>query len=324
MLRLRRSIPALAPVIVVLALASAPLPVHAADNSGADASADRIGPDPGPRRDALEAPERITVEIPSWRKGAVGASYLSLYAGATKVGSRFGLERRFEVVRLESAYVYDLVAHVWAVREIGGLFAAANRWGGMSPDRARIVGAWGAGFGALTYMEIINGFMPGVRFDPWDPPANALGAWLASDGSAFADRYPWLRRLSFEFGYKDWGRVFGPPQVSGTAGNIWHDYPNGRYALGYGLGPENRDWARLFLSYEITSFELQDLENRIGIGLELKPHEWLSSWAQSLPGGGRLLGFLRWWDRRLLLPGLYLQLWTLDLGAFSDREPFHE
>lgn len=269
-----------------------------------------------------DAPVEVTV--PTWRQMSAWGAHASLYAGATKVGSRFGLESRFEIVRLESAYVYDLVAHVWSVQQLGTLFAQIHEWGGMSPPAARRMGAWGAAFGSLTYMEFINGFMPGVRFDPLDPVANAAGAGLVTQGPALVRRHPWLRRLSFEFGYKDWGRTFGVQQSSGFAGNLWHDYPNGRFALGYGVGPLESEWARLFVSYQITSFELEELENQVGLGLELKPHHWISPLLRRVPGGEAVLSFVDWWDRRLLLPGLYVQFLTVDLGPFSDREPFHE
>lgn len=281
-----------------------------------------------PRRDPDSTGTQITppaeVTVPTWRQMAAWGAHASLYAGATKVGSRFGLERRFEVVRLESAYVYDLVAHVWAVQQLGGLMANVHEWGGMERSRAERMGAWGAAFGSLTYMEFINGFMPGVRFDPLDPVANAAGAAMVTEGPALVRRYPWLRRLSFEFGYKDWGRVFGPEKSSGFAGNVWHDYPNGRFALGWGIGPLESEWARLFVSYQITSFELEELQNQVGLGIELKPHGWIAPWLERLPGGRSVLDFVNWWDRRLLLPGLYVQLATFDLGRFSDREPFHE
>ena len=272
-------------------------------------------------------PSRVTEGEPTlrpWRATAALSAHASLYAAATKVGSRFGLERNFEVMRVESAYAYDLVAHVWVVNQLGQLFGRVNEWAGMEPQSARRLGAWGAAFGSLTYMEVINGFMPNVRFDPYDPAANALGAWLAAEGPRLRERWPWARRFSLEFGYRDWGRVFGPEQSSGVAGNVWHDYPNGRFGLGYGLGPAQREWARVFLTYEITSFELEELENRFGVGVELKPQRWLAPWIRRVPGGGGLLAFVNWWDDRLLLPGLYVQLFHVDTGPFSDREPFNE
>ncbi len=293
------------PWIVLLALASI-LPQSA---GAAEASADSMA-GAGP--------------TPAWRKVAATAAHVSMYAVATKVGSRFGLERRFRVVRLEKAYAYDVVAHIWAVNQLSQLFTRVDEWAGLSPTTARRTAAWGTAFGALTYMEFINGFMPDVRFDPADPIANALGALMATKGSDFALRHPWMQRLSFEFGYKDWGRVFGPKQQTGFAGNIWHDYPNGRFAVGYSLGPQENEWVRLFATYEITSFDVEELKNRFGIGVEVKPHHWLAPILRRLPGGASLLAATDWVDRRLLLPGLYFQLWTFDTGPFSDQQLFQE
>jgi len=259
-----------------------------------------------------------------WRGSLLATSYVGLYAGATKVGSRFGLERRFRVVRLESAYAYDLLGHVYATKELGGLLERLNRWAGLSPSASRNLGVWGGAFGALTYMEVINGFMPGVRFDPLDPAANALGAWLATGASGLPQRYPILQRFSLQFGYKDWGRVFGPEQSSGVAGNVWHDYPNGRFGLGFDVGPQEREWVTLHLAYEITSFDLDQLRNRFALGVELRPVSWLRPWLERLPGGRSLVAFHRWWNERLILPGLYVELAAVATGLFTGREPFAE
>jgi hypothetical protein len=270
--------------------------------------------------DTLEA----ETEAPVWRKVVATSAHLGMYTVATKVGSRFGLDRRFKVVRLENAYAYDVFAHIWAVNQLSQLFTEVDEWAGMSPRTASRTAAWGTAFGALTYMEIINGFMPNVRFDPADPIANAIGALMATRGPEVVARHPWMERLSFEFGYKDWGRVFGPKQQTGFAGNVWHDYPNGRFAVGYGLGPKRNEWARLFATYEITSFDVEELKNRFGVGLELKPQHWVAPLIRKVPGGSHLLAVTDWFDQRLLLPGLYIQLWTFDTGPFSDQQLFQE
>jgi hypothetical protein len=262
--------------------------------------------------------------VPTWRKVLAVGAHVGMYGVATKVGSRFGLERRFKIVRLEKAYAYDIFAHAWSVNQLSQLFAGLDEWAGMSPSTARRTAAWGTAFGALTYMEFINGFMPDVRFDPADPLANALGALIATEGPVLAARHPWMRRLSFEFGYKDLDRTFGPQRDSGFAGNLWHDYPNGRFGIGYGIGPLEHEWFRVFATYEITSMDVETLRNRFGVGLELKPHHWLEPGLDRLPGGSSLVAAIDWLDRRFLLPGLYLQLWTFDTGPFSDQELFRE
>ncbi len=282
--------------------------------------------------------EEPTVRVPSlgstltpppepvnlWRRGGMVASYAGLYAGATKVGSRFGLESRFKIVRLESAYAYDLVAHVFNVREIANLMTSVGRLGGVSESRARTLGAWVGGFGSLTYMEVINGFMPGVRFDPLDPFANALGAWLATGGRDLAARHPHLQRFSLQFGFKSWSRAFGPAQSNGFLGNFWHDYPNGRFGVGYRVGSMERPVLDLMATYEITSWDLPELRNRFGFGVELQPVAWVTPWLNLAPGGRHLVALFEWFNDRLLVPGLFIELFSFDVAPFSDRDPFLE
>jgi hypothetical protein len=277
-------------------------------------------------RDAPAGPDSQPVEARAsgWRRGLMAASYGGLYAGATKVGSRLGLSPHFEIVRLESAYAYDLVGHVFSVQQLGELMAALHRGAGLDAARSRRYGAWLGAFGSMTYMEMINGFMPGVRFDPLDPLANAVGAWLATEGHDLARNHEGLQRLSLEFGYKSLRRLVGPPRSSGALGNWWHDYPNGRFGLGLAVGPLHAPWLRVFASYEITSFHLDSLRNRFGLGVEIPAARWVGPWLENLPLGRSVLAVYEWLDRRFLMPGMYVQLWTVDAGPFSGREPFAE
>lgn len=252
------------------------------------------------------------------------AAYGTTYGVATKVGSRLGLSSEFKVVRLESAYLYDAVGHAFVVRELGGALTTVTRAAGYPYDASRTAGVWWGAFGSELYMEAINGFMPGVRFDPLDPVANFVGAWLASGGRDLARRHPGWSRFSFEFGYRSWSRAFGPAQDSATLGNLWHDHPNGRFGVGYAVGPGRRPWVSIVGSYEITSLELAELRNRFGIGLELHPLEWFAGPLARHAAGRAVLGAYRWLDARVLLPGLYLQLAHVDARPFSSREPFDE
>lgn len=252
------------------------------------------------------------------------AAYGATYGVATKVGSRKGLSSEFKVVRLESAYVYDLVGHAFVVRELGGALTAVTRAAGYPHAASRTAGVWWGAFGSELYMETINGFMPGVRFDPLDPVANFVGAWLASGGRDIAARHPGWSRLSFEFGYRSWSRAFGPARDPATLGNLWHDHPNGRFGLGYAFGPGRRPWLSIVGSYEITSLELAELRNRFGIGIELHPFEWFAGPLSRHAPGRAVLAAYRWLDSRILLPGLYVQLAHVDVGPFSAREPFDE
>lgn len=283
-----------------------------------------VAPGAGAASPAPPDPPEPTLQPPGWfSQTALAGSYAALYGTAFHLGTRLGLDGDFEVARLESAYVYDLVAHAWVARELAGAMGALHRaspWPGGDPDQW---GAWAGSFGPLTAMEILNGFMPRVRLDPYDPLANALGAWLATGGRELAGRHPWMRRVNFQFGYEDLGRAFGPRQASGPAGNLWHDYPNGRFGLGVELGPGSRPWGDVVVTHSITSFELDELRNEFGFGVELRPANWYAG-ADDIPGLGHLLAGWRWLDERLLMPGLYVELWSVDTGPFSDRQPFTE
>jgi hypothetical protein len=266
---------------------------------------------------------------PRMRPGTAGqiasaAAYGLTYGIATKVGSRLGLRGDFKVVRLETAYLFDVVGHAYVVREAGTTLAAITRACGYPADVSRTAGVWWGAFGSEMYMEAINGFMPGVRFDPLDPVGNFIGAWLATSGRDLASRHAFLSRWTLEYGYRSWSRMLGPARDTASLGNVWHDYPNSRFGLCFGVGPLRRPWVSLVGSYEITSLKLADLKNRLGIGLELHPFEWAAPAIERLPGGATLLAVERWLDHHLLLPGLYFELAHLDLGPFSNREPFQE
>lgn len=260
----------------------------------------------------------------SARRLLLAGSYGALYGAAAKVGSRLGLEREFKVTRLESAWLIDAFGHLYAVRHTARAFAALHRWAGDDARTARRRGAWYAGFGALLYMETINGFMPGVRFDWMDPLANGAGAWLADGGEDFAADHAWTRRLTFEVGYKSWSRVSTPDDQKGPLTRFWHDYPNTRYGLGYGLGPVERPWLRVFATYGVTSLEIEALRNQFGMGVELAPHHWIAPWLERLPLGGKLLALVDGIDRHVMLPGLYYHLFDVETGPFTGREPFDE
>lgn len=281
------------------------------------------GPDfPGARPDPTL--DLRVYEPASWRRVALAGGYAGLYGAAAKVGARLGLEREFEITRLESAWLIDVFGHVYAVRHTARAFAALHRWAGDDERTARRRGAWYAGFGALFYMETINGFMPGVRFDWMDPLANGAGAWLADGGEDFAAEHAWTRRLSFEVGYKSWRRVQRPDDDKGAFTRLWHDYPNMRFGVGYGIGPVERPWVRVFGTYGVTSLELEHLRNQFGLGIELAPHHWIAPLVERLPLGGPLLALIDGIDRHVMIPGLYIHLVDLETGPFSDREPFDE
>ena len=261
---------------------------------------------------------------PSWRRLTVAGAYGGLYGGAAKIGSRLGLEDEFRVMRLESAWLIDVFGHVYATKHTGLLFTQLHLWTGTDDRTARVHGAWSAAFGSLLYMEIINGFMPGVRFDWVDPVANAAGAALVSEGPTWRERHPWLRRFTLELGYDDWSLLTEPDDQTGPFTRIWHDYPNQRWGLGYAIGPVERPWLRVFGTYGVTSLDIDELRQEWGVGVELKPHHWLAPWIERIPGGERVLDVFAFFDRNLLLPGLYLHLATFESGPLSDREPFDE
>jgi len=259
------------------------------------------------------------------RQLLVASTYLTLYGVATHVGSRRRVDDSFKVVRLEKAYVYDFVGHTFLVREVGGIAAAVQHLAGVEKGQARTQGVWWAEFGSEMYMEILNGWVHNVRFDPLDPVANFTGAMLATKGRDLAARHEWIDRFSLQFGYKDWGRAFRPSKTdNATLASVWHDHANGRFGLGYDIGPLKRPWVSVFLSYEITSLDIEQLKNRFGMGIELQPIYWLDPLIRKLPLGRQFLLAHDWLNQRILLPGLYIQLFHVDAPAFSSQEPFQE
>jgi hypothetical protein len=251
-------------------------------------------------------------------------TYVALYGMATYMGQRYPTDGRFVVKRLETAYAYDLVGHVYVVRELAGIGSTVQQLGGVGPRRARNDAAWYGAFGSELYMEFLNGWVPGIRFDPLDPVANFVGAWLATGGQDLAARHQWLQRFSLQFGYQDWNLVFGPQRDDAFLGNIWHDHPNGRFGLGYDIGPAELPWFGVFASYEITSYDIEELKNRFGVGIELYPVYWLDPVLRKVPGGGAFLKVYDWLNQRILMPVTYVQLWHVDLPPFSNQQPFEE
>jgi len=300
--------------------------VTAADEPTSTAEPPTPAPSPTPnplkiRPDDPTAPAPAT-PAPSWRRLTVAGAYGGLYGGAAKIGSRLGLEDEFRVMRLESAWLIDVFGHVYATKHTGLLFTQLHLWTGADDRTARVHGAWSAAFGSLLYMEIINGFMPGVRFDWVDPVANAAGAALVSEGPTWRERHPWLRRFTLELGYDDWSLLTEPDDQTGPFTRIWHDYPNQRWGLGYAIGPVERPWLRVFGTYGVTSLDIDELRQEWGVGVELKPHHWLAPWIERIPGGERVLDAFAFVDRNLLLPGLYLHLATFESGPLRHSEPF--
>ena len=277
-----------------------------------------------PRMQPEPLTPRRAYDFAGSRRMMLAGAYGGLYTGAAKVGARLGLEREFKVARLESAWIVDVFGHIYATRHISRGFAALHRWAGDDPLTARRRGAWYAAFGSLLYMEVINGFMPGVRFDWMDPLANGAGAWLADGGEDFGERHAWTRRLTYEVGYKSWRRVGRPDDQSGAFTRLWHDYPNMRFGVGYGIGPLERPWLRVFTTYGVTSFAIEELRNQFGVGIELAPHHWVAPLVERMPLGGRLLALIDGVDRHVMLPGLYIHLFDVETGPFTGREPFDE
>jgi len=273
-----------------------------------------------PHLDDLPDPEN-SPDFSGGRRFMVDALYAVGYATATRVGTRLGIESDFRVVRLESAYMYDLIGHVFAVKNIGHVLTSTNRWAGYDMKESRRRGAWWGAFGMWTYMEALNGFMPTVRLDPLDVPANALGAYLADGGQEVAENNTWLRRVSLQLGYKDINRVLGD-ESSMPLGNLWHDYPNGRWGLGVDVGPADAHFFTLFATYSITSTHVATMQNRFGMGLELNVIGWFTPLIEKIPAGSDAMVFYRWVNERFMLPGFYVQLFHFDTGAWSNRDPF--
>jgi hypothetical protein len=296
------------------------LPLAAEDASVPTAAAADLPTGPG----IFDPPTLPDYDPASARRLALAGAYGGLYGGAAKIGARLGLERDFEIVRLESAWAIDVFGHIYAVRHLSRAFASLHRWAGDDPRTARRRGAWYAGFGSLLYMETINGFMPGVRFDWLDPVSNAAGAWLADGGQDFAARHPWTQRFTYEIGYKSWSQLGEPDRQTGPLTRLWHDYPNTRYGLGYGIGPVRRPWLRIFATYGVTSLELDELRNQFGMGVEFAPHHWVAPLVERAPLGRHLLAFVDAIDRHVMLPVLYVHLFDVETGPFSNRRPFRE
>lgn len=259
-----------------------------------------------------------------FRKSVLYGMYAGGYAVASKTGTRHGIQNDFRVIRLESAYGYDLIAHVYATQQMGLIFTSANRWAGLSEDQARRAGVWWGAFGMMTFMEILNGFMPGVRFDPLDIPANFIGAWSADEGLDIAERHPQFQRFSLQFGYQSWSHVFDTSGRRSLSENLWHDYPNGRFGLGYDIGPLERHWITVFATYEISSMNIATLQNRFGMSVELPVFTWASPVIGRIPGGKSFLSVYDWVDDRILMPMFYIQLFHVDTGTWSQRTPFVE
>lgn len=271
-------------------------------------------------------PTTTQLERPGFRvrKSALYGMYAGGYAAAWKTGTRHGIQNDFRVMRLESAYGYDFIGHVYATRQMGLIFTSANRWAGLSEDQARRTGVWWGAFGMMTFMEILNGFMPGVRFDPLDIPANFIGAWSADGGLDLAERHPQFQRFSLQFGFQSWSHAFDTSGKRNLSENLWHDYPNGRFGLGYDVGPLARRWMTVFATYEITSMNIATLQNRFGMGVELPVFTWASPFIGRIPGGKGFLSVYDWVDDRILMPVLYIQLFHVDTGPWSQRPPFAE
>jgi hypothetical protein len=272
--------------------------------------------------DAQPLPPEPDNRLRPGRREVMFSVYLAGYAGAAHVGTRNGLSGDYRVMRYESAYMYDVFGHVFFTREIGLALGALNRWAGMETKKSRRVGAWPGAFGMQTFEELLNGFMPGTRLDPIDILSNAVGALWADGGQSLAERSPAFARLSLQYGFKSWHRAFTGGQSSAVLGNYWHDYPNGRWGVGYDIGPVDRRWLTLFATYEITSVDVATMKNRFGMGIELPVIAWFSPLIDEIPGGGTFLSVYNWFDDRFLLPLFYIQMYHIDAPAFSNRNPF--
>jgi len=263
-------------------------------------------------------------ELSFGRRSLLWSVYVGGYIASTQVGTRLGLDNDYKVIRLESAYMYDVIAHIYVVKNMGQILDGFNQWVGVDAGVSRPRAAWYGAFGMLSYMEILNGFMPTVRLDPLDIPANAAGAWLADDGQDILSRHPHLERVTLQLGYKSVSHIFDGTESNTALGNAWHDYPNARFGLGYDIGPFERPWITMMATYDITSFKVETMENRFGMGIEFRAVNWLAPLIEHVPGGETFLTAFDWFDDRLIIPGLYVQLFTVDTGAWSQRDPFHE
>lgn len=259
------------------------------------------------------------------RREVMISTYVAAYAASAKMGTRLGLSGDYRIMRVESAYMYDVFGHVFFTRELGLALGSLNRWAGMSDQRSRRVGAWWGAFGMQTLQELLNGFMPGVRLDPIDLVSNAIGAWWADGGQELQRRSPTFARFSLQYGVKSIERMFSTsPESNNMLGRYWHDYPNGRWGLGFDLGPIDRRWVTVFATYEITSWDISEMKNRFGVGIEFPLVTWVSPLIDQVPGGRSFLSLYNWFDQRFLLPVFYVQLAHFDTGPFSSRPPFQE
>jgi hypothetical protein len=259
-----------------------------------------------------------------WRRALVNSAYVGGYTFATALGVRNGIGSDFKIIRLESAYAYDFVAHIWVANQVGLLFTSLNRWAGYPEKSARRRGAWWGAFGMMTFMEIFNGFVPTARLDPLDIPANAIGAWLADGYLDIVDRHPHLRHFSLQFGWKSINRLAYGRESSHFLGNAWHDYPNGRFGLGYHIGSVHRPWVTVFATYTVNSMDISQLRNCFGVGVELPVVAWTSPLIRRVPGGELLVKVYSWLDERFMMPLFYVQIYEIETPAWSRREPFAE
>jgi len=273
---------------------------------------------------SLPVPQGQTTAVPALRRTAVNAVYAGGYALAAQVGTMRGLHGDYKIMRLESAYAYDFIGHIYCANQLGLVFTALNRWAGHSEKSSRRRGAWWGAFGMMSFMEILNGFVPTVRLDPLDIPANAIGAWLADGYLDIVDRHPHLKRFSLQFGWKSLGRVVHGDESSHVLGNAWHDYPNGRFGLGYKIGPAGRPWISVFGTYAVSSMEIEHLKNQFGVGVELPVVAWASPLITIVPGGDAFVSAYSWLDERFMMPLFYVQILEFDTPAWSRRKPFTE
>jgi hypothetical protein len=259
-----------------------------------------------------------------WRRTLVHSAYAGGYTFATSLGIRRGMGRNFKIMRLESAYAYDFVAHVWVANQVGRLFSSLTRWAGYDEKTSRRRGAWWGAFGMMTVMEIFNGFVPYVRLDLLDIPANAIGAWLSDGYLDIVDRHPHLQHFTLQFGWKSVDRLVHGKASSRFLGNAWHDYPNGRFGLGYHVGRVQRPWVTVFATYTVNDMDIAELKNCFGVGVELPVVAWASPLIKRVPGGELVESVYSWLDARFMMPFFYIQIFEIDTPAWSDREPFGE
>lgn len=269
-------------------------------------------------------PAHIATPQYGWRGSITTAAYVAGYGAGAYIGTPHAMRGDYKVIRLESAYAYDVVAHVYCASQLGVILTSLNRWAGYPEKDSRRRGAWWGAFGIMSFMELINGFVPTVRLDPLDIPANALGAWLADGYLDIVDRHPHLKHFSLQFGWKSVMRVVSDTHSSNVAVNAWHDYANGRFGLGYDVGSVHRPWITVFATYSISSMNIAELKNRFGVGVELPVVAWAAPLIRRVPGGDALVSGYTWLDERLLMPLFYIQLYEYETAAWSSREPFSE